>query len=255
MKIGKVLLLSSFGLIAAGEILAVWPSLFYLSLFLADGIILAAVFLIARINNIKKTWINFLSLPLVFATGLIAYFSLWPQDFWVNKFFIQILLILLASFNFVYLKNLYYLWSKPNEPNNLFKISSAFSFLACFLFLAALYGFQLFLNLPSWGLILAGVIAIGFLAWQYFYSLNPGNTNNKVFAIILALLLGQLVWVFYLLPFDYNLLSLALSMFYYLGINISYFYLSGSLNKKNLRPLILFVLIILFLIFITAKWR
>jgi hypothetical protein len=237
------------------ESFLIWPK----AIFVAFGLINVALVLIIRYlvkkNPTAGGWGNFIILPVIFTSGIIAYTGLIPESVFANKLLVQFLFLVALYFLFHYLGELIKSLSQPEIPNDLINFSSGFSFLALFFSVSAILGLQLFLNLSYWILLLVIILLIAGLTYQFLWLNRLQPKDNRLLTIINVLVLAQITWVLYFLPFDYNILGLLLVLAFYLLINTLKFYLGGNLNRRHLKPLFIFVFIILLLIFLTVKWR
>lgn len=255
MKPGYIIVLTNLSLWLLMEAFAFWPQLFYVFLALANALLILAVYYLMHQGKIRRGWWNFWILPFLFLNGVIAYGILIPQDFWLNKVFLQLLFVLVVGFNFSYFKNAYEFCFHPERPNNLAGLSSNFNFLSWFFALSAIYGLQLFLGLPYWILILV-LVALALLStYQNLWVNGLKTKENSIFIFLSAFIIAQLAWSAYFLPFDYNSLGLLIALSVYVILNLIRFYLSHNWNKKNLRSLLIFSGAIMLLLLLTVRWR
>ncbi|OIO08155.1 hypothetical protein COX68_03230 [Candidatus Falkowbacteria bacterium CG_4_10_14_0_2_um_filter_41_15] len=255
MKPGQIIVLTNLSLWLLLEAFVFWPKFFYIILLLLNIVLILAIrFLLHKANLGNRLW-NLWILPFLVLNSIVAYAILIPQDIWLNKFFIQILFILIIGFNFSYFKNIYNSIFHPDQPNNLPGLSTNFSFLSWFFLLAAVYGLQLFLDLSYWILILILIVLALLTTYQYLWINNLKGKESYTFVFLLAFVIAQLAWSVYFLPFDYNSLGLIMALIYYVFLNLTRLYLNHNWNKRNLQSLLVFSGVIMLLILLTLKWR
>lgn len=237
------------------ESFLVWPKAVYVALGLINVLLIWLIRYLVKKKQATDGWGNFIILPVIFVSGVIAYTSLIPESNFINKLLVQFLFAIALYFVFHYLKELTKYLSQSESANELINFSSGFSFLALFFSISSILGLQLFLNLSYWVLLLVIILIIGGLTYQFLWLNRLNSKDNRLLTIINILVLAQVTWVLYFLPFDYNILGLLLVLSFYLLINALKLYLGDNLNRRHLKPLFIFVFIILLLIFLTVKWR
>ena len=241
--------------LAALESFLFWPKMIYVAFGVINILVIAAVWRLIKNNEIKSGWLKFIILPVIFISGAIAYASLIPEASFINKFFVQCLFGAILYFIAHYLRQLTLYLEQPAVPNNLIDFSSGASFLALFFAVAAIFGLQLLLDLSYGVLILFVMLIVALLTYQLLWLNNWRSKEIWLFVIISVFALTQIAWALYFLPFDYNILGLLSVLAYYLLINAIKLYAIGHLDRRNLKPLLIFLFIILALIFLTVKWR
>lgn len=245
----------SLGLLAALEIFLLWPRLVYVSLFLILGLEALLAFWFLSAFSLKKRFISLALPPVILALALLAYLMLIPQNSFWNDSFSQALFFLLLWLNWDYWKNYEQALTDPSKPNSLETFLLAINFLSFFFLSSSIYGLELSLSLSSWILISLLLLLAALISYSILNRFIKEKKTLWLMVGVLVVILAQLAWPIYLLPFDYNVLGLFLSLAYYTILNLIKFYFSGTWNKKNLNYLLLFVASLLFIIFITAKWR
>jgi len=240
---------------AALEAILVWPKAVYVAFGLINLLVVLEIWRLAGFGRIKRGWLNLIILPLIFITGTIAYVSLLPESIFLNKILSQCIFAATLYFLYVYFRQLHVFLREPERPNHLLSFSSGATFLALFLAVSAIFGLQLFLNLSYWILMLIIIlIALG-LTYQFLWLNSLQRGENWLFTGVIVFVMAQIFWALYFLPFDYNVLGLLLVLAYYVLISVLKFYLTDSLHRRQLKPLFIFVAVILFLIFLTVRWR
>ena len=227
-----------------------WPSLFYSALAIGLLIIVLSVRLLA---GKERDWPLLAIAPTLFFLNFSLYLAIIIGSFWI-----QAILVLIAWFLFVYLKNLYYYFTHKESElifedklDNLLIVSG---FLSVFAASTVLFSLPNFITWPVWAtlLILAAVIWLLFIQFMPLKKINPEKA--KVLTLVSIFGLAQIAWGLSLLPLKFHILGLFLAISYYLALTIVRLHLRGALNRRALKlPLILsataFILLLL-----TARW-
>jgi len=233
------------------EILLFWPSMIYAVLVLACLLIIIAYWrFINTSQSISSQW-SFIILPILLLISSIAYTSILSSH---NT--IQIIFILDAIFIYYYLKYLYYYLIMPvlyEEYifNNIFTYGI---FLTFFYTASAIYAFQSFLYLPIWPLIFVIFFITALIFYQILAIDKIALNKGIIYILISCLVLVELAWSIFYLPFNYNISGLALTVCYYVLVRLLRLFFINSLNKRIVRLYAIFGLIIIFLIIATARW-
>src|SRR6056297_1327 len=175
----------------------------------------------------KSFWIHFI-LPFFFVNGLISYLILNG-----NLIIIQTLIIIEAFFVFYYLRQIYFnktLKTKVKWDN----ISYYSGFLALFFIFSFIFGSQGSLFFAVY-LTLILIFALILTTYQFFYMQGIREKQNYIYIFIITLILTEITWVFFFLPFSYNIGGLVLAIIYYLILGLTRLFLKNSLNKKKLK--------------------
>jgi hypothetical protein len=255
MKLAKVAFLGSLIIFLSLEAVIVWPNFFYWPLLALNLAIFFTIYLVTRHRPEELDWLNFLILPLVLLNSLVVCVGLLPiVSFW-DKFVNQALFVAAVYFFIIYIRNLWLYFNFPERPNNLINFSAGVGFLAFWLSAAAIFGLQLFLNLSYLTLILILAIVAGLLAYENLVINNLKIKDNWWFALLVSFITLQIGWALYFLPFVYSVLALVLALIYYVVMSVIRLYLLGNLQKRTLKPLLIYIIIILALVFLTIRWR
>ena len=218
--------------------------LFVLNIFIFTGIILKwKIFCLEFIN-----WFIY-SITIVLSSLFIIAFleSDWPR---------YIVSILMSFIYFIYLQNIHLYLNKPDkyQTNSLENITGYTSLIILFFVYAASFNLLIFLSWPIYypvAIVFATTFVISFIL-LWFNKIE--YKNNWLYALIFSLVITELFWVFSYLPISYLVVSIVLTIIYYIMFNINLHGLLLSLHKKIvLRFLIIGILSIL-LILLTAQW-
>ncbi len=226
------------------------PRFFYFAVALGVLLILVSVrYLVKKTKN--SHWLNFAFSPLLLFLSFCIYALVLTNSFWL-----QVVFILIAWFCFRYFRNLFnYLSHETRERterlDNLLLIGG---FLTIFATSATLYTLPAFLNWPFWAMLLV-FIPVTFLLFNQFLLLRKISlTSGGAIIILDVLVLTEIAWVLSLLPLNFNVLGCLTAVFYYLLLVINRLYWRNSLSLKNIRTPLILVAIVLFLLFLTARW-
>jgi hypothetical protein len=218
--------------------------LFYAVLAVSSVLLLIAVRRITgKKINTAEFW-NFSIFPILFSGSLAAYSLLI-----VNHFIIHFLFVLCLVFNYFYLKNIY----RGEEKDFLESISSYGNLLIVFFSFAAIFGFEAFLGLPIWMLVIGSAVVVMLVVYQIFW-VNKIKENVLAYAFLAGLLMTEIIWAVYFLPFNFNTLGLLAAICYYLMIGFVKLSLAEKLTARNIKFYLVTGSIFLILILLTAKW-
>ena len=228
-----------------------WPTLSYSVLAVgALAIVLSVRYLSERG---KHDWPLLAIAPTIFFVDFACYAAIIIGNFWV-----QSILLLIAWFLFVYLKNLYY-YSTHKESESIFedKLDNLLivgGFLSTFAAATVLFSLPIFITWPVWAtiLILAAQIGLSFIQFLPLKKMNPEQAKVLIAANILGL--SELAWGLSFLPLKFHLLGLFLAISYYLALFITRQHLRGSLSRKSLKLPLILSAIAFVILFLTARW-
>lgn len=227
--------------------------LFYYVLASGAFLILISVKLVdySRRNN----WPLFAITPVLLFLSLALYSAIIISSFWIKAIF-----FVSAAFLFVYFKHLYYFFNSNDfeeaerRAGNLDNLIIAAGFLISFSVSAVWFGLPAFLNWPPvYTLpILATVILLLFVQFSFFSPNKSRPLGLTAFLIVLGLI--EVAWALSLLPLNFNILGLFMSIYYYFGLTALRLKWSGSLNRESVKLPLALSAAVIFLLFITARW-
>jgi len=230
------------------------PDLIYATLAIADVLIMAAVWRIAKDSLIDKRWWNFIILPVLFFDSLVAYLVLLPYK--TNVALIQLLFITEAVFLYYYLRSVYYHSVLPTAERqaSLENISSFGNFLSFFFAATAAYGLESFLNIPVWPLV-AIILAVSILlTYQMLLAMKINAKTGIVYVLVISLIAAELAWSMFYLPFNFNVTGLVLAIDYYILMGLLRANLESRLDKRTVRLYLVAGLLAISAILITSRW-
>lgn len=233
------------------ELYFFFPKLVYLAAALANLLIFFASWQFCRASQVDKKWWNYLILPAVMSTLVLAY-----SVFMSRQLLIQLLFVFNLVFLYLYLRQVYYYLLNPlaYEVFSIENISSGANWLSFFFLAATVYGLQSFLNLPILWLALVMLAVTALIIYQIIWANKIELKIALPYLLISCLILVELSWSISFLPFNYNISGLALAICYYVIIGLVKNHLLDKLDAKRLRMYLLLGSISLFLILFTAKW-
>ncbi len=201
---------------------------FYILLFLINFLLF---FSLKKISNKKikdKEFLSYLILPFFFVNGLILYILLKE-----SVYLIHLLFVLLIFFVYYYLRQLY-LYSQDKTSVKWGNLSFYTSYLALFFVFSFVFGYRS--SLSSIGfLTIVLTIATIMLTYYMFWSYDLNKSNNFIIILVIGIIMTELAWVFFFLPFNYNIIALILAILFYMITGITRLYLKESLNKKKIK--------------------
>ncbi len=226
------------------------PKSFYISLGASLLLTIALSFYLKRKDSPWPWWFAIL-LPSAFLGAGSVYASLQ-----ISKLAVQLIFLVIVIFLFIYFKNLYYRYRRPDlYAAEEFELVKAFGgLLTIFFSSASLLGLQALLNLTAWPMFL--VFAVIVLAIT-FINLEDEPAERRIiwqFSLITVFLLAEEALVFLMLPLQYNVAALCLAIIYYLLISLTKLYFRQALTGKKIRYYLLAGYGGIILALLTARW-
>jgi hypothetical protein len=252
MKLNRLLpLFIPLAIYALDEMYFFYPKLIYVTVVLINLLIFFVVWQFCKASQIDKQWWNYLILPAVISTVIIAY-----SVFLSSKSVIQFLFVLNLIFLYYYLRYIYYYLLNPSayEIFSIENISSYVSWLSFFLLSAVIYGLQSFLNLPIFNLALIMLVASALIVYQIIWVNKIDLKSGLPYILISCFILVELCWSISFLPFNYNISGLCLAICFYTIMGLIKNYLLDKLDATKVRMYLILGSLSLFLILFTARW-
>ncbi len=236
---------------ALDEMYFFYPKLIYLALVFINLLIFFAVWQFCSASQVDKEWWNYLILPAVMSSVVMAY-----SVFLSSKTVIQLLFALNLVFLYLYLRHIYYYLLSPSQYEifSIENISSYVSWLSFFLLSATIYGLQSFLNLPIFRLVLIVLAVAALIVYQIIWVNKIDFKKGLPYILIICLILVELCWAISFLPFNYNISGLCLAICFYAIIGLVKNYLLDKLNAARVKMYLILGLVSLLLILFTARW-
>jgi len=252
MKLNRLLpLLIPLLVYALDEIYFFYPKLIYAAAVLINLLIFFAVWQFCAKSQVDSEWWNYLILPAVMSTAVMAY-----SVFLSSKPVIQLLFVLNLVFLYFYLRHIYYYLLNPSayEIFSIENISSYVSWLSFFLLASTIYGLQSFLNLPIFQLVLIMLAAAALIIYQIIWVNKIELKKGLPYILISCLILVELCWSISFLPFNYNISGLCLAICFYVVTGLIKNQLLDKLDATRVKMYLILGSVSLCLILFTARW-
>ncbi|MEA3398458.1 MAG: hypothetical protein U9R06_01810 [Patescibacteria group bacterium] len=233
------------------EIFYFWSSTLYVVAALGLIIFLFAARQFLQKSQIKERWWNIVILPSSFFLGTLLFVILLTSNALV-----QLLFIVNVFFLHLYFRGIYYILLGKQEERNysLENLSSYGNFLTFYFISSAIFGFQSYLHVSVWILMLLLLFSIALIVYQVFWA-NKISLNSGFFYIVLyGAVLVEIAWSISFLSLSFYILGLILAICYYILIGLARFYLLGNLNAKIVKLYLGFGLASILMVLFTSRW-
>jgi hypothetical protein len=227
------------------------------SVFIVLVFLFLAVFFLARqfklASGKKDSIVSVISLPLIFIFGSIFVSFFIPSGY---KWLIHLLFLIDIVFSYYYFRLLYYYFLRPDlyQKVNMEILSTYGAFVAFYFTAVSFFGFQLFLDVAIWKLVLFLDFAVFLIVFQAAWAGAVDKKTTVFYALLLNLIMLELAWAISFLTLSYYILGLLLAISFYVLIGLVRFYLFGNLNKEKVKLYLLFGLVSIFIALLTAQW-
>lgn len=226
------------------------PSFFYSSVML--GIILIILLTRNIVEPFRKNgWLVWLIAPVIFWFSVSLYATLIIGYFWI-----QVVFLAIAWFIYSYFNNLYYYhFDRNSDLHKKFDgLILAGGLLTCAASGASLYGLTAFISWSTSFLLLL-FVPLAILLFVQFAPLKKDFwPENKLLLPLEVLILMELAIVLSFLPLNFNLLGFCLALGYYFLLTVMRLRWQGRLERKNLKGLIILSIVIVIILFLSARW-
>jgi hypothetical protein len=220
-------------------------NLFYLSLGLTVLSYLVATGVITGKKPSSLDFWNFSIFPVLFSCSLSVYSLLI-----VNHAIIHFLFFLNLFISYFYFKNIY-----RGEKNDFLENISAYgNLLTIFFSFSVIYGLEFFLSWSIWILILCSSIIVIAIAYQIFWANRIVIKTSAAYIFLCGLLLAQLAWAVYFLPFNFNALGLIITICYYVLIGFIKLSLANKLTMRSVKMYLISSSVFIILLLLTIRW-
>lgn len=195
-------------------------------------------------------WI-FLGTPMLLLISACLYFLFLEQH--ALK---VVLALLLTSGSWLYAENLFSFYHLPStyQAYSLEYLSVMLYLFSAFFFTSGSYGVQLFLQLPFWVPALAVFWVTLFMTIGVFWVSKMNMEVSTRFAVSGAIILTEMYLVLAQLPTSYIANAAAFTVFLYLYLGITRAHLLEKLSKPVMQRYVFVSIILLIVIFGTARW-
>lgn len=236
---------------ALSEIFFFWPQMIYVILVLAILLFFFVARQFTKASSENESWWNYLILPAFFFSSLIVFSAMIP-----NRFLVQLLFILNIIFLYIYFRTIYYCLIKTDyyRDYSMENLSAYGNFLTFYFISSAVYGFQSFLNISVWFLIIIMLVATGLIVYQVMWINKIDIQIGFFYILLICLVIAELVWAASFLPLSFYILGLFLSICYYMLIGLAKFYLLAKLEKKVIKLYLGFGFFSILIVLFTSRW-
>lgn len=250
MRIKKFFLVSHVSLFFILMLSMLQPSwLYWLLIFININMAIISLKL-SKVRS-KDIFLKYLLIPIIMLNSVYLYTGLLVSN-WLIFAFLSLAVILSYYY---YRSAIKYYRIETDKKKNLPMWSSVFSLLSVFFAGAFLYGLPYFTNINTLFLILVLALVIFICSFQNLVVESDSYHLSFLFSVLLLFSIIPVIWSMTLLPFNYNVLSLIVSLLYYIGLNFIIFYLTKNLSIKKIRYNLLFLVVSLILIFVSVNWE
>jgi len=214
-------------------------------------VIIFSLWSFTKESQTSKQWWNFAILPALFTLAVISYSTLLE-----NKPLIQLLFLFDLFFLYFYFRFSYYYLVKPiaYKVSAIENLSSYVNFLSYFLIISTIYGLQSYLNIPVWQLMVVLAVVSILAVHQIMWANKIESKTSNLYLILITLALIEIGWAISFLPLNFNISGLILAICYYVIIGLARLYLLEILDKEKIRLYLIFGIVSLFLVLLTARW-
>ncbi len=198
-----------------------------------------------------EKWWSLIILPSLFTVGLIGYTTLIYKP-WVS----QALILFNVVFLYLYFRSLYYFVVKEElyKKGDLENFSAYGNFLSFYFIASTVFGFQIFLNISTWKLMLVIVATVALIVYQVSWANKIDKKVGAFYILISCLILTELAWSISFLTLSYYILGLILAVAYYILIGLIRFYLLGKFDKKIVKLYLIYGFLSILIVLLTARW-
>lgn len=230
------------------------PKFYYVYFLVTAASCLFGLRQLSNKSLIDKKWWNFASLPVLSTASLYFYYTLLPLRY--DLLLSSAIAFLSAAFIYLYYRSLYFYFILPasERRGSLENIAGYGNFFTFFFFASAIFGVQSFLNIPIWPLVF-GVISITAVLMLQMAIIFKINIKRALALIaISSLVIAEIAWATFYLPFNFNVLGFTLAIDYYILIGLIKAYSFQGLNQKIVKLYFGLWFVCLFVVLLTARW-
>ena len=213
-------------------------------------IILAVRQLCRRRLKSKKSWQIVLTPVLFFLGGL--FFLIFLEENFLRQFF----LLSLVAILWLYLKVVYLRFHLKTkyQLHSLENISTHISLIAVFLITSSLFSWHIFINIPTWILLLIFIPIILLINSQLTWVSDSNLKFSWPYIIVIAVVLSEIFLSVSFLPTSIYVNGLIVTLGYYLTAGLARNWLLGIKEDRVIKRYFIISLVILLIILLTAKW-
>ncbi len=204
----------------------------------------------------KEKWYNIVLLPIYLSFSVVLLSAMIPTNHFFGKLSIQFLFIFVSILLYYYFKFIYYYLinhSKYSE-RSLEYFSSYANFLSVYLISSAVFGFQAFLNIPIWTLMILILFFLIMIVYEVMWINNISKPQAYFYMALVCLAVFELAWAISFLTLSFYILGLLIAIVYYVLIGLVRFYLLEIINKKIIKTYLLLGSVSILIVLLTSNW-
>jgi len=252
MKYNKLLpILTSILVFIFLEIYIIWPFLIYFCFVAANFMIIYTAWCFCRKTEIKENFFDYFIIPSLLTSSIIAY-----SVFVKEGFFLHLLFVVHFFLIYIYFKIIYnYLLKKSSYIES--SLSNFFlygNFLVIFFIGSSAFAFQSFIDISAWVIMIIIIFIIAIILFEILKINNIDKEKIFFYVAIGSLIIAEIYWALSYMPFNYNILGFLLAVCYYVLSDLTRITLKNNISKIVVRRYVIFSLISIIIILLTATW-
>ena len=243
----------SLAALAGLETLLANHRLLYGAVAIVNIVMIAAIWRMAKDSSVSKEWWHFSIMPVVYFSSVVMYTTLLRLE---DRLLIQFLYLFSAIVIYLYFRFSYYFLLRPMayKVSSIENLSSYANFLSFYFIAASLYGFQAFLKMSAWPLLLGLAVACILMIYQLFWASKISFKSSATYLFIIAACLLESAWALSFWPLNFHVVGLSLAIGYYVLANLARFSLLGQIDGRRIKYNLWFAGTSLALLWLTARW-
>lgn len=250
---GLLPLLVPLAALAGLETLLIKHQLVYGVVVAVSLVMVWAIWRLAKSSPVSREWWHFSIMPVVFFSSVVMYATLLRLE---DVFLIQLLYFISTAILYFYFRFSYYFLLRPMayKVSSIENLSSYANFLSFYFIAASLYGFQAFLKMSSWPLLLGLAAACILMVYQLFWASKISLKASATYLFVISACLLELAWALSFWPLNYHVVGLSLAIGYYILANLARFSLLGQIDSQRIKYNLWFAGTSLMFLWLTARW-
>lgn len=205
-----------------------------------------------RKGKIETDRIAFAIFPILFLGSLVGFFVFIPGEIFRHIF--AVIGSIIYALLIFYIGNLAAKRIELDSKNKYYSLGEISILVFAFFSYACIFGFYLFLNLPTWALMVQTLLISIFVAYFHFSYNKIKLSQNIVFYSIFGLITSEVAWALSFWPTGFISRAMVLFILFYVFAGLIKHYFNESLNKKVVREHVILAAVCLLLILGTTKW-
>ena len=245
-------LLMFFLVLGGLEYIAYDKSRVYLVSILLMVISLAISISFVRKGRIESDRVAFAIFPILFLGSLVGFFVFIPGQLF-RHIFAGLGSLVYAILTF-YIGNLAAKRIKLDSKNRYYSLGEISILVFAFFSYTSVFGFYLFLNLPTWALMIETILISAFMAYFHFCYNKIDLSQNFIFYSVFGLISCEVAWALSFWPTGFISRGMVLFILFYVFAGLIKHYFHKTLDKKVIREHLAIAIIFLVLVLGTTKW-